>query len=293
MMSVVKLVNEEPKIPETVIVDNYQDPKAKRSAPADPIKDIDLIAKVSETFIANGKYRNNLLFILGCNCGLRCGELLSLKWGQLLTADGEVPKKIIFVEEKNSKRDDFGEFIREETHRRVVYINETVKEAIYLYAGSKPVIERDEYVFKSESRSAAYYSARRKNGIGSKEDHLTIGSVNKILKKMFKETLEIVDLNVSTHSMRKTFARQILDNCPPGHYHDTIRFLQMMLGHAKIESTLHYVGITGEEIEKAFMDLDLGKRKGRKNDKTSVKKAEVIDLTKYQTNVKTGAGNNG
>lgn len=288
MMSAIELIQCDPKTPDVVIVDNYQEPRAKRSSAADPIKDIDLIAKVSETFIANGKYRSNLLFILGCNCGLRCGELLSLKWGQILLANGEVPKKITFIEEKNSKRDDFGELIREEAHNREVYINETVKEAIYLYVRSKPVIERDDYVFKSESRSAAYYSARRKEGIGAKEDHLTIGSVNKILKKMFKETLEIVDLNVSTHSMRKTFARQILDNCPPGHYHDALRFLQMMLGHAKIESTLHYIGITGEEIEKAFMDLSLGKRK---KSKTSAKKAEVIDLVKYQTNVKTGVAN--
>lgn len=262
------------------IIGDYVDPIQKRSQKADPIKDIDLIAEVSETFIRSKKYRNNLLFLLGCNCGLRCGEILSLKWGQLLAADGAIRKTIEFIEEKNSKKDQNGEFVAVKS--REVYVNEAVREAISLFMQSKSTVNRGDYVFKSESNSASYYSKRRAEGHGLKHDHLTVQSVNRILRKMFRETLDIVDLHVSSHSMRKTFARQILDNCPEGHYHDTLRFLQMMLGHAKIESTLHYIGITDEEVEKAFLDLNLGKARTSQSGRT----AEIIPFSKIQNNVK-------
>lgn len=286
-MNVIELPQNKIETSEITIINDYAEPVKKRSTAASPIKDIDLIATVSEAFISKGKLRNNLLFILGCNCGLRCGELLSLKWGQLLDPEGNIRKKIEFVEEKNSKKDDFGNLIRERTHTREVYINKAVQEAIRMYLETKGVVHLDSYVFTSESRSAAYYTERRKQGIGLKQDHLTIQSVNQILKKMFKETLEIIDLNISTHSLRKTFARQVLENCPPGHYHDTLRFLQMMLGHARIESTLHYVGITSEEIENTFMDLNLGKKRSNSGSKLS---ADVINLQDYQNIVKTEVG---
>lgn len=37
--------------------------------------------------------------------------------------------------------------------------------------------------------------------------------------------------------------------------------LQKMFGHSSAAQTLDYIGITGEEIEKAYMELNLGSKK--------------------------------
>ena len=45
---------------------------------SDPIKSIDDIYSISNWFISNGRYRDNMLFIVGINFGLRVSDLLTL-----------------------------------------------------------------------------------------------------------------------------------------------------------------------------------------------------------------------
>lgn len=51
---------------------------------ADPIKSLDDIYKVSEYFISNKQYRNNMLFIVGINFGLRASDLRVLRFSNLI-----------------------------------------------------------------------------------------------------------------------------------------------------------------------------------------------------------------
>lgn len=263
----------------TIVVGNYTDLEKKKSHAADPIVDTDIIADVSEYFIAKGKYRNNLLFILGCNCGLRVGEILSLTWGQLILPDGSVKERVRFIEEKTSKKDkETGSLVK--IKEREVVINSAVCEAIYLYMDSKERISLDDYVFKSEARSAAFYSKRRAKGVGLKHDHLSRQYVDKMLKDTIKDAMGYVDMNVSTHTMRKTFARAVWDNAPESQKSDVARFLQKMLGHASLDSTLHYIGVTREEMDDTFLRLNLGQRKESKiinfpNNNSVMSKCEV------------------
>ena len=79
-------------------------------------------------------------------------------------------------------------------------------------------------------------------------------SVDRILKAIADE-LEI-DCKVATHTLRKTFAyhQMLMSNNDPR----KLLLLQKMFGHSSAAQTLDYIGITGEEIEEAYMNLNLG-----------------------------------
>ena len=59
--------------------------------------------------------------------------------------------------------------------------------------------------------------------------------------------------------MRKTFAyhQMVMSGNDPR----KLLLLQKMFGHSSAGQTLDYIGITGEEIEKAYEDLNLGSGK--------------------------------
>lgn len=95
-------------------------PERKRHA-ADPIKDPDDIRRVCEYLVANGRYRDNLLFTAGINLGFRCGDLLQLKWGHLFTGNGMPRASFTFQEDKTEKF-------------RTAYPNEAVWNAVFSYA---------------------------------------------------------------------------------------------------------------------------------------------------------------
>ena len=81
-------------------------------------------------------------------------------------------------------------------------------------------------------------------------------SVDRILKEI-SDTLELGN-KMATHSMRKTFAyhQMVMSNNDPR----KLLLLQKMFGHSTAAQTLDYIGITGEEIEEAYMRLNLGSR---------------------------------
>ena len=259
MGKIIRGVFKEEKIPIIVSTKNKIEVPQKRSAKADPIVERNIIADVSENFVSRGKYRDNLLFILGCNCGLRGGEIISLKWGQLINDDGSLKEQIIFIEEKNSKKNKTtGELIKGQIKTRVVDVGETVHDALRLHMSQYDCIDLGDYVFKSEARSKAYYTEKRKAGSGAKDDHITLRAVDKILKKTVNDILGHEDIHASTHLMRKTFARYVYDNAPDKRH--ALKFLQKVLGHASADSTLHYIGITEKEVRDVVVNLDLGKR---------------------------------
>lgn len=78
-------------------------PEKKKHA-AEPIKSLDDIQHISQYLIDNGRYRDNLLFVAGINLGLRCGDLLQLKVGHLLTEDGTAYRDKIVIREQKTKK---------------------------------------------------------------------------------------------------------------------------------------------------------------------------------------------
>ncbi len=77
-------------------------------------------------------------------------------------------------------------------------------------------------------------------------------SVNTILKGIFVKDIK-QGKNVSTHSLRKTFARQLYEQNNQSEH--ILILLSKMLNHSSIAMTRIYLGITSEEIADVYLSL--------------------------------------
>ncbi len=205
---------------------------------AEPIKNMDDIFKISQYLISQGKYRDNMLFIVGINFGLRVSDLRTLRFSNLIN-DNLTFKDSFAVFEKKTRN------TRKRKKNRYITINHAVIEAVTLYLEHTQNVCLSDYMFRSES-----------NRGGNKNTPLSIQSIDRILKGIAID----LDLNVkmSTHTLRKTFC-----------YHQMVMshndsrkllLLQKMLNHSSPAQTLDYIGITSEEIDEAYKKLNLGSK---------------------------------
>lgn len=206
---------------------------------SEPIKDIKDIDRISKYLITSGRYRDNMLFIVGINFGLRASDLRMLRFSNLIT-DTLIFKDSFPVFEKKTRN------TRKRKKNRYITINGAVVEAVTLYLENTPNVSLSDYLFRSESR----------NSIESNEP-ITIQGINLILKGIARD-LDL-QMKVSSHTLRKTFCyHQMLMSHNDGR---KLLLLQKMLGHASAAQTLDYIGITSEEIEEAYRQLNLGSTK--------------------------------
>lgn len=190
-----------------------------------PIRKEEELQAMHNYFVAGKHYRDDLMFILGINVGLRAGDLLALKWNQVFNESGEVVDGVTVKEEKTDKF-------------RTFYLNSSCKNAIISYFdGLKKKPEMDEYIFKS-----------RKGG-----SHIEVRPAGLILKKA-AATVGIT-YNIGTHSMRKTFGYWQLK----AHADDAIFLceLQEMFNHSSPKITLRYCGLEAEKMYQYYNDVNL------------------------------------
>lgn len=212
-------------------VDNV--PKKKKEA-AEPLKKVEDIIKVSDYLVKEGRYRDNLIFVLGINLGLRCGDLSHLKVGHLLEDNGSAYRSEFTIqEEKTSKY-------------RKLYLNESIYDAADLYLSSVGTVNLNDYLFKCESN-------RGKN----LNQPLSVRSIERMLKEVINDKCGI-EIHASTHCLRKTFAYHVIQSAPDRER--AIEFLQKILGHSSQSITLRYAGITDDEVMATYQGLNLGRR---------------------------------
>ena len=209
---------------------------------AEPIKDVEDIMKVSRYLIENGRYRDNMLFIVGINFGLRVSDLLQLRFNMVLDNDLVFRNSFPILEKKTRNT-------RKVKKNRYITINDAAIDAITLYltemSKAGKVVRLDDYMFKGES-----------NRCGSGNKPMTRVSVDRLLKSIAREVG--LQSKVSTHTLRKTFGyhQMVMSGNDPR----KLLLLQKMFGHSTAAQTLDYIGITSEEIEDAYRNLNLGSR---------------------------------
>lgn len=186
-----------------------------------PFRSEEDLKKMHNYFVCNGQERNDMMFIVGINVGLRAGDLLALTWDKVME-DGKVVDGVTVKEEKTGKF-------------RTFFFNNSCKIVLKNYFDShKPALKS--YVFASR-----------------KGDYVDVRSAGKILKTAAKEVG--IKYNVGTHSMRKTFGYHQLKA-----HNDDAMFvcqLQEMFGHSSPQITLRYCGLETEKLQQYYNDINL------------------------------------
>lgn len=205
----------------------------------EPIKSLGDINRISEYLISNKRYRDNMLFIVGINFGLRISDLLRLRFTNLIDDNFKFRTTFPILEQKTKNT-------RKVRKNRYITINEAVMDAVTLYIQNNDGCKLDDYMFRSESN----------NGSNINEP-LSRMAVHRILKEI-SETLSL-NIKISSHTLRKTFAyhQMVMSNNDPR----KLLLLQKILGHSSISITLDYIGITYDEIQEAYLNLNLGSNK--------------------------------
>jgi len=153
--------------------------------------------------------RNWLMIVLMLLCGLRAGELLKMRWGDIHEIDGY---PVLNVHGKYSKL-------------RVVKLPTQVRHALDAWRTLHPVPEPDKFVFISFSGAASY----------SSPTYIPLQR-HAVINLAVEEAAYITQLpRITPHDLRRTFARNAY---LAGASMDLIR---QTLGHDSIIMTEHYI----------------------------------------------------
>lgn len=165
-------------------------------------------------------YRDYLLITVGCYFGLRIGDLLSLRWEDLIEKD-----EFVLTERKTKKS-------------RRITVNQNVTEAINFCSNelkSKNTYNSRDYIFANRWGSP-----------------ITISYVNKRLKKIFSKYHVLVK-NPSSHTLRKTFGKRVYE--ADNKSERALIYLSEIFSHSSIAITRRYIGITQEQIADVYLSL--------------------------------------
>ncbi len=211
---------------------------------SEPIKSVEDINRISSYLLENKRYRDNMLFIVGINFGLRVSDLLQLRFCQLIDEDFSFKTTFPILEKKTRRRvdEDGKQTGRKVNKNRYITINDAVMDAVTIFLQHNPR-RLDDFMFRSESNRGGFVNKP-----------MSRMSVDRILKEI-AETLDI-HVRVATHTLRKTFGyhQMVMSGNDPR----KLLLLQKIFGHSSSAQTLDYIGITSEEIEDAYLNLNLG-----------------------------------
>lgn len=193
-----------------------------------PFRSEEDLQKMHNYFVEKGQDRNDMMFIVGINVGLRAGDLLTLTWDKIIDIENIVEKGWRIVDGVTVKEEKTGKF-------RTFYFNTSCKTVLKAYF-EKYQPDVNSYVFASR-----------------KGDYVNVKSAGKILKTAAKAVG--IKYNVGTHSMRKTFGYHQLK----AHNNDAMFVcqLQEMFGHSSPQITLRYCGLETEKLQQYYNDINL------------------------------------
>ena len=163
-------------------------------------------------------YRISLLVGCGIFFGLRISDLLQLTWEMLLNKDA----KFTITEKKTSKR-------------REVRINKEFQKHIKDCYTALDIQNLNEFCFLSGKGKNKVYSIQ------------WINIVLKELKSKYNLRIE----HFSTHSMRKTFGRRVVEAAGENSEFALIK-LSELFNHADVMTTRRYLGLRTQELLETY-----------------------------------------
>ena len=166
----------------------------------------------------DGDYRMSLLIGCGAFFGLRISDLLTLSWDMLLDSDS-----FILTEQKTGKR-------------RVVRVNTDFRKHIIDCFNALHITDRTEKCFLS--RKKVVFSVQRIN----------------VRLKEIKAKYNIKVEHLSTHSLRKTLGRKVVESAGENSEMALIK-LSELFNHTSPQITRRYLGLRQEELMEVYNAL--------------------------------------
>ena len=192
---------------------NPNHPKKGSRITVEPIRDPRDIESLKK--LLSSDTRNLLLFTLGINNGLRCGDLLKLTVGDVKNLK---PGETLAVREQKTGKDN------------ILMVNKTTYKILKQYLDETKA-DDNEYLFKSRKGNEA----------------LTVGTVNAMVKSWCR-SLNLKG-NFGTHSLRKTFGY-----IQRKKFGVAWEILGKRFNHSSPAVTMRYLGIEDKEVSGILMN---------------------------------------
>ena len=198
----------------------------------EPIRDTKTI-KNMRAILKSQSIRNELLFILGINVGLRISDILKLKVKDITKLNTKAPKDYVIITEIKTRK------------TKKFYIGDIVKKVIENYMKENNNPGFDTYIFLS------------RKGINMP---ITRQQAYRIINNA-AESLGIVERNdkgnlihgeIGTHTLRKTFGYHSFQNGT------SLELLMDLFNHSSKTQTLRYIGITEDQKKEVYLKSNLG-----------------------------------
>ncbi len=178
----------------------------------EPIRLESQIKMIKGNLFRQKNKRDYLLFVFGINSGLRIGDLLSLKLGDVKDSRGDLKDDLDIKEQKTGKT-------------RKVFFNKQIKEALKYYLEKTDIFDLDRYLFTNEK--------------SKKNKPITRVRAYQLINEWCREVG--IKHKVGGHTLRKTFG-----------YHlrmqgISIEQISSLLNHQNIKVTFRYIGISQDE----------------------------------------------
>ncbi|WP_426492408.1 tyrosine-type recombinase/integrase [Hymenobacter sp. 102] len=165
-------------------------------------------------------YRVLIFAAVTTYCGLRAGDVLKLKWVDLLE------KKVISIREGKTGKN------------REITLNQKLQEIIrFAYQQASPASDQ-------------HYIVSSMASCGTKP--LSLQYVNRWLKTVFTR-FGIVTQNASTHTFRKTFGRRVFEM--NNRSEEALITLSQIFNHSSVAITRSYIGLKKEKIADVYLAM--------------------------------------
>ncbi len=178
--------------------------------------------RLVNVFRERSQTRDLALVITGVHLGVRIGELLSLRFKDVLGQDGQILERV-YVERKNTK-------------------GKLEGRCIPLHQEARNILSRLIQMNRPSPESYIYQSRKGEN------KPITRRQAWFVLKQAFRKAG--LEGKLGTHSLRKTFANRIYERVK----HDLLK-TKTALGHKNINSTISYLSFRQDEVDEAILGV--------------------------------------
>lgn len=256
----------------------------------EPFRKTEEIKGMLDYFRERNMHDEYLILVFGLLTGRRCGDILSVKWSDVMYPNGRYKEKIDTIEEQKTDKI----ISLTVTPFLVKSINDYI-----IKTNAEPLKDIDDFIFKfasktvwRDNRNAQVYSLNEADIFGEwcdftgksidekrkkkiieqykkQKEYLTIGdylyyeieykdiikSHEEMYRRKLKEAAKHIGIEypIGTHSPRKTLGMLMKLSHPNDPY--AMDVIQSIFGHSDAKITMAYIGLSEERKRQYFNDL--------------------------------------